>query len=194
MNWPDCHESLKIEKGTGLMCQAQSEDYTAMMDLYTRTITRAFEDEGAGQCHDEIQGEITYKAACLKDYLEGKNKSRFYINAKVEGCLVGTMCFGPLGKETRDNVGQDFSSQGEIGGLYILPAYQGQGIGSQLIHQMLKSMALAGIKKFSFDSGYVTAQKKWLQKFGHPHKIIKDYWDQGIDHMIWLCDLDDYLK
>jgi hypothetical protein len=42
-----------------------------------------------------------------------------------------------------------------------------------------------GMEEFSFDSGYTNAQKKWSKKFGDPEYLIKDYWNEGYDHMIW---------
>lgn len=40
-------------------------------------------------------------------------------------------------------------------------------------------------KEFCLDSGYTNAQKVWKKKFGEPDYLLKDYWGEGFDHMIW---------
>lgn len=81
---------------------------------------------------------------------------------------------------------------GEVGGLFVLPSYQGQGIGSALIQAMVEHNAVMGRGQFCLDSGYKQAQKRWLRKFGAPYKVVKDYWGQGLDHMIWLYNVSDF--
>ena len=39
--------------------------------------------------------------------------------------------------------------------------------------------------EFCLDSGYTIAKKIWSKRYGHPTKILKDFWAPGIDHYIW---------
>jgi GNAT superfamily N-acetyltransferase len=82
---------------------------------------------------------------------------------------------------------------GELGSLYVLPSYQGQGVGSALIKGMAISLKKQGIDQFCLDSGYKRAQKRWLRKFGEPYKTVKDYWGPDSVHMVWLCKINDYV-
>ena len=45
------------------------------------------------------------------------------------------------------------------------------------------------IEEFCFDSGYKQAQIRWINKFGQPYKIVKDFWAPGVDNMIWRCEV-----
>ena len=83
--------------------------------------------------------------------------------------------------------GHQLDAVGELGSLYILPEYQGQGIGSALIGELLEFLREQGIDRFCLDSGYQRAQRRWLQKFGEPYITVKDYWGPDSVHMVWLC-------
>jgi hypothetical protein len=48
-----------------------------------------------------------------------------------------------------------------------------------------------GIEKFCLDSGYAMAQKIWTKKFGEPDYLIKEYWSQRFDHMIWSRSINE---
>jgi len=45
------------------------------------------------------------------------------------------------------------------------------------------------IREFCLDSGYESAQKIWINKFGNPQYHLKDYWGEAADHMIWRISL-----
>jgi GNAT superfamily N-acetyltransferase len=81
---------------------------------------------------------------------------------------------------------------GELGSLYVLPSYQGLGVGSTLIKELMAYLSKQGIEQFCLDSGYQRAQVKWLRKFGEPYKVVKDYWGPDSVHMVWLCKVSDY--
>ena len=51
-----------------------------------------------------------------------------------------------------------------------------------------------GMEEFCLDSGYKSAQKIWLNKFGTPEYCLKDYWAKGFDHMIWRVKIETVLK
>jgi hypothetical protein len=48
-----------------------------------------------------------------------------------------------------------------------------------------------GIEEFCLDSGYLSAQKIWRKKFGEPDYLLKDYWGEGYNHMIWRIKVRD---
>ncbi len=79
----------------------------------------------------------------------------------------------------------------EIGTVFILPEYQRKGIGSLLLHTMFLTLLSRGITEFCLDSGYRKAQSIWTKKFGEPSHVLKDYWGESSDHMIWKKSLHD---
>ena len=164
--------------------------HKATQDVYRITIRYAFELEGLGHLEEDISSEVAYKEKHLSNYLNGNpEKRKILIALDDAGKVIGTISFGPLGKQILDCAGNDFAAEGELGGLYILPEAQGAGVGSALITAMLKWMKEDGIATYALDSGYKNAQKRWINKFGEPYIVAKDYWGPGFDHMVWLCEV-----
>ena len=109
-----------------------------------------------------------------------------FLVAKIDNRVIGTISFGPCGSDIKKCTNNELDAIGELGSLCVLPDFQGKGVGSALIHAMIKYLAELGVRYFCLDSGYQQAQRKWLRKFGEPYRIAKDYWGKGLDHMVWL--------
>ncbi|MGG6311825.1 GNAT family N-acetyltransferase [Paenibacillus macerans] len=167
-------------------------DREAVCRVFELAIPDAFAREGLGDLEEEIHGEIGHKQKMLNSALASANAGVRFLIAKAEGEVVGTISFGPCGKEIRECTHQALDDVGELGSLYILPSYQGQGLGSALIKALATQLHRQGIKRFCLDSGYRRAQQRWLRKFGEPYTVGKDYWGPGHDHMVWLCNVKDY--
>lgn len=162
-------------------------------NVYAVAIRDAFEKEGLGHLEEEITSEITYKRTLLNDFVVGNDTARSILIAIENEQVIGTISYGPCGKEIQTCTDADFAAEGELGGLYVLPFAQGRGVGSKLIHAMIQEMHLKAVKQFALDSGYTRAQKRWIQKFGDPYIIAKDFWGPGLHHMIWLCQVAKHL-
>ncbi|MGN8772301.1 GNAT family N-acetyltransferase [Paenibacillus barengoltzii] len=182
-----------------------AEDREQACRVFEQTIPEAFAAEGLGHLIEDIREEVDGKRKLVNAALgaasssdpHGKGKTAgespvLFLVAKIGREVVGTISFGPCGKETRDCTQHALDEVGELGSLYVLPANQGQGIGAALIEAMAKALQERGIEQFCLDSGYKRAQQKWLRKFGEPYVVAKDYWGPGQDHMVWLCQVEDY--
>jgi len=117
-----------------------------------------------------------------------------FMLAKTGDLVIGTISYGPCGDDIKICTDNQLDAVGEVGSIYVLPEYYGQGVASALIGAMAAYLYQSGVEQFCLDSGYKHAQKRWLRKFGEPYKIAKDYWGEGSDHMIWLCKVIDYVK
>ncbi|KLU64247.1 acetyltransferase (GNAT) family protein [Desulfosporosinus acididurans] len=155
--------------------------------VFETTIPDAFNNEGLGHRQEDIHREIAHKKQLLKSSLDKSNYPLCFMIAILNGTVIGTISFGSCGEDIKKCTENQLNDIGELGSLFILPPYQGQGVGSELINTMLKHLSKQGIEWFCLDSGYKNAQKRWLRKFGEPHKVVKDYWGSNYDHMIWLC-------
>jgi GNAT superfamily N-acetyltransferase len=118
----------------------------------------------------------------------------YFLIAKLDDTVVGTISFGPCGEDIKKCTENLLDNVGELGSLYVLPCHQGQGVGSLLINAIVAHLYEQGIDQFCLDSGYKRAQKRWLRKFGEPYKVVKDYWGPDYDHMIWLCKVSDFIE
>lgn len=162
--------------------------------LYKIAIADAFKQEGLEDLVIEIEDEVAYKMTILKDSLMNPQSKYQFLVAKKDHLVVASISFGPCGKETTMCTEGALDHVGELGSLYVLPTYQSQGLGSDMISSMLLSIQSEGATQFCCDSGYSRAQKRWLNKFGTPYHIAKDFWGPGYDHYIWLVDIASQVK
>ncbi|MBU2703498.1 GNAT superfamily N-acetyltransferase [Sporomusaceae bacterium BoRhaA] len=170
------------------------DDVILAYQVFETAIADAFEKEGLGSEQKFINSEIMQKKRLLDAAIAQPNLDIDFLVAKLEEIVVGTISFGPCGEHIRECTEKRCHSVGELGSLYILPRYQGQGVGSALIAAMAEKLSKQGIDQFCLDSGYRRAQEKWLRKFGAPYKAIKDYWGPGSEHMIWFCNVADFVN
>jgi GNAT superfamily N-acetyltransferase len=170
------------------------EDRKSVYEVFEVSIRDAFEKEGLGDLKKDILAEIENKRNLFSYSLDNKDSDVCFLVAKLDEHVIGTISFGPCGSDIKKCTNYQLDTIGELGSLYVLPHYQGQGVGSALIHAMIKHLHELGIEQFCLDSGYKRAQRKWLRKFGEPYKIVKDYWGKDFDHMVWLCKVNDYVK
>lgn len=179
-------DDLQISKLT----QADAE---SAFQVYETAIPDAFEKEGLEDLKEDIHGEVTHKKHMLDTAISRPDSDIFFLVAKLNEAIIGAISFGPCGEDIKKCTDNRLQSIGELGSLFILPRYQGQGVGSALIKAMAAQLHKRGIEQFCLDSGYKRAQQRWIRKFGVPYKIVKDYWGPGADHMIWLCKVRDFI-
>lgn len=175
---------LKIERPS-------RHDLGSAYIVFENAITLAFQQE---DIIEEASEEIEYKKSLIRASVENPDSEMIFLVAKLEGRVIGTVSFGPCGDDIRVCTNNELNHVGELGSLYVLPEYQGQGVGSRLIETMLQHLQSNGVKHFCLDCGLKVAQEKWLRKFGEPYKMLKDYWGKGSHHLVWLCDVADYIN
>ncbi|MFD1177997.1 GNAT family N-acetyltransferase [Paenibacillus puldeungensis] len=176
-----------------LMIESLSpSDEISACRVFETSIPDAFAKEGLGDLQEDIQSEVDYKKQMLRASLDQACSDTFFLVAKMGQQIVGTISFGPCGEDAKACTNNELSGIGELGSLYILPGYQGMGIGSALIRDIANLLKRQGVERFCLDSGYRRAQKRWQQKFGQPYAVVKDYWGPGSVHMVWVCSVSDF--
>ncbi|KWX73906.1 GNAT family N-acetyltransferase [Paenibacillus jilunlii] len=169
------------------------DDIQSVYGLFEESISDAFAQEGLASLQDDIQSEVDNKQQMAASALDPEHSDTYFLVAKLDGKVAGTISFAPCGEDIRSCTEHQLDDVGELGSLYILPSCQGQGIGSALIRELMAYLKSRGIEEFCLDSGYKRAQQRWLRKFGEPHTVVKDYWGPDSVHMVWLCKVRDYL-
>lgn len=173
--------------------QFSLSDFKQACHVFETLIPDVFEQEGIGHLTGDMQDEIEYKINLLRSAREGDEpKTRFWL-AKQNGVVVGIISFGPSNEDLNACTDHELAQVGELGSLYVLPGYQGRGIASALIKEVVIYLHSRGIEEFCLDSAYRRAQEKWKQKFGEPYAAVMDYWGPGTVHMVWLCRVSDFL-
>ncbi len=177
-----------------LIERPSKNDIEAIHKVFDITLPDTYEKEGLSHLKDEILSEIEYKKKLLNLALVKNDMRVYFLIAKMNDEVVGTISYSPCSDLIRELTNNQINHVGELGSLYVLPDYQGKGIASALIHVLIEVLHRNGIQQFCLDSGYREAQKRWLRKFGSPYKIIKNYWGNMNDHIIWLCEVKDFIK
>jgi GNAT superfamily N-acetyltransferase len=161
------------------------EDIEELNQFFKTVITDTFAREGLAGLIDDIEAEIVSKKNYLQLDLDSKGEKRYFLIALAGNKIIGTIEYGPASKLIQDCTNGELSNLVEVGTVFVLPNYQRQGIGNRLLAEMLHTLKARGIAEFCLDSGYRNAQTIWKKKFGEPDYLLKDYWGQGQDHMIW---------
>lgn len=168
----------------------EHSDLEQACDVFARSIALAFAEEGITA---EAPAEIAYKQELLRRAVQAGDSELVFFVARLAGKVIGTISYGPCGEDIRRCTAGELAEVGELGSLYVLPEFQGQGVASALIAKMAAYLQSRGVQRFALDCGLKQAQAKWRQKFGPPYKVVKDYWGPGAHHMIWLCSPADYV-
>jgi GNAT superfamily N-acetyltransferase len=161
------------------------EDIEELQQFFRIVISETFAREGLAGLIDDIEAEIESKNNYLHLDLDTNGEKRYFLIALAENKIIGTIEYGPASKLIQDCTNGILGNLAEVGTVFVLPHYQRKGIGNQLLAEMLNTLKARGIVEFCLDSGYKNAQTIWKKKFGEPDYLLKDYWGQGQDHMIW---------
>jgi GNAT superfamily N-acetyltransferase len=161
------------------------EDIEELNKFFRIVITDTFRREGLAGLMDDIKAEIESKINYLQLDLDSNGEKRYFLIALVENKIIGTIEYGPASELIKDCTNGKLGNLVEVGTVFVLPDYQRQGIGNRLLAEMLQTLKVRGILDCCLDSGYKNAQTIWKKKFGEPDYLLKDYWGQGQDHMIW---------
>jgi len=170
-----------------------SDDVVDLYLFFRIVITNTYKDEGLSQLLDDIENEINSKKQYLKNDFNSNGENRYFLLAidTSNEKIIGTIEVGPtstLINSCTDGVLKDLY---EIGTVFVLPEYQRKGIGNLLLNTMFLTLLSRGITEYCLDSGYKKAQSIWTKKFGKPSYVLKDYWGESSDHMIWKKSLHD---
>lgn len=163
----------------------QVKDKKEICNLFKSTIKDAFEQEGILHLHKDINKEIKKQFDRLNQDFQSQGRRVYYLIARNNSQIVGTIAQTQPDSIIKNNLKINLANIAVIASVYVLPHFQGKGIGSLLFDSMLKHLKQKNINEFVMDSGYKKAQNFWIKKVGKPTVLLKDYWNKDSDHMIW---------
>lgn len=164
---------------------ARQEDQTNLYKLFDDVIRHTFEKNGFGHMIEEIKEEYEDKLSVFRDHLDRDEIDTYMLIAEEQGQIYGCISLTPSSKLIHKCMQGKLDGIHEIGTVYVLPAYQGKGIGRSLFNEMVGELINRGYESCYFDCGYPSAQVIWKRIFGEPTYFLKDYWDEGGHHMVW---------
>ena len=170
------------------------EDTQLINDFFQIVLKDTFEKNGIADLVDTLVEEIEEKRRCLNEDIESHGKNRYFLIAKEENKIVGSIEYAPSNELIRSCTNGELEELLEIGTVFVHPDYQKQGIGTRMLNVIFMNLEKNGVEEVCLDSGYKLAQKTWIKKFGNPKYHLKDYWGEGADHMIWTITVKDAAK
>ncbi|GAU79143.1 GNAT family N-acetyltransferase [Fusibacter sp. 3D3] len=166
------------------------DDLIALEQFFRLCIQTVMINEGFEDIEAFVNEEVVEKMNFVQSDLYSNGDKHFFLIAKKEREIVGTIAYGPAG-DLIDQLSEGaYKAYGEIGSVFVHPERHNQGIGSLMLNAMYLALMGRGIKTFCLDSGYTIAKQIWTGKFGEPNIISKDQWGEGYDHYIWKINLD----
>lgn len=172
----------------------RTENIKELNHFFRVVITDTYTKEGIGEKLDDIEDEIEAKKKYLESDLESNGEKRYFLIALDDDKIIGSIEYGPSSELICNCTNNALDKLIEVGTVFVHPDYQRNGVGNLLLKTMYHTLQHRGIEEFCLDSGYIRAQKIWKKKFGDPDYLLKDYWDEGYDHMVWRIKVKDLLK
>ncbi|MBZ9689228.1 GNAT family N-acetyltransferase [Clostridium estertheticum] len=170
------------------------EDIELINEFFQIVLRDTFERNGISDLVDIIVEEIEDKRKCLNQDIESHGKNRYFLIAKEYDKIVGSIEYGPSNELIISCTNGKFKELVEIGTVFVHPDYQNKGIGSRMLNLIFSHLEKNRISEFCLDSGYKSAQKTWIKKFGSPEYNLKDYWGEDDNHMVWRVSVEDVLE
>lgn len=167
------------------ICRPRLEDREQLGHFFKIVLIDTYEREGLGELNSAVENEVEVKKEYLKSDFDSHGSKRYFLLAKIHDNVVGTIEFGPASDLIIKCTEGRLKGLVEVGTVFVKPDYQRQGIGNILLNAMCSTLQGMGIEEFCLDSGYKNAQKMWKKKFGKPDYLLKNYWGEGFNHMIW---------
>ncbi|MFP7175307.1 GNAT family N-acetyltransferase [Priestia filamentosa] len=163
------------------------EENEEIHQFFKTVIQDTFAKEGLSALLEDMENVIKDKKRYLKCDFDSCGKDRYFLIAldKKHNQVIGTIEYGPASDLINRCTNGELKEWNEIGTVFVHPNYQRMGIGTLLFNVMVLTLQNRKIKEFCLDSGYINAQKIWKKKLGEPRYLLKDYWGDGSDHMIW---------
>lgn len=168
-------------------------DVEELHRFFRKVITDTFIKEGIGHLLQDMEDEIETKKAYLDRDLGSDGDKRYFLIALQGEKIIGSIEYGPASELISKCSNNEMGNLNEVGTVFVLPDFQGKGIGNLLLNEMYQTLQDKGMDEFCLDSGYTNAQKIWKKKFGEPDYLLEDYWGEGYPQMIWRIKVADLL-
>ena len=139
---------------------------------------------------EEAELEANYKIESLRHDIDTSGKEQFFLIAKCNGRIVGSVALRKSSSFVRQNIPEKYHELKVITSLLVLPEYQRKGIGRKLFGAAVMALLAQHEEAFILDCGYPTAQKFWTSIVGKPYSIKHNLWYGTIDHYFWVKKIE----
>lgn len=174
-----------------VLLRPKHEDLGALEAFFKLCIHSVMVAEKIENIETFVNEEVAEKMSFIKNDLDFEGRKHFFLLAKREHEIIGTIAYGPAGPLIDQLSKGAYKAYGEIGSVFVHPKAHNQGIGSLMLNAMYLILLGRGVNTFTLDSGYTIAKKIWTGKLGKPDIIARDHWGEGYDHYVWCRNIDE---
>jgi GNAT superfamily N-acetyltransferase len=138
----------------------------------------------------ELDQECAWKLAALQADLKSCGAERFFLIAREQGGIVGTVALSPASEFVREHIPARYHTWTSVTTVLVKPACQSMGIGTQLLSAALEELRRREEPGFLLDTGYATARVYWTARLGEPDHVLPQFWYGKDDHCFWIRGVD----
>jgi GNAT superfamily N-acetyltransferase len=161
------------------------EDVAELKSLFQVVISHTFEQDGIGDLKEAINEEVEKQISFINLDLQSSGQEMYFLLAKDRGKIIGTGAFGKPSQTVREQLEIEEDNIPEITSFYVLPNYQGEGVGTFLYNSILLSLLVKNVKEICLDGGYQKSIGYWTNKIGEPDVVLPDYFGEGLKYVFW---------
>jgi len=168
--------------------EVKQENLSEIESLLLISISEVFERHGVNDFMSEVNIELQNKMRIIKESLNSKSINKYYLIMYI-GTVIGIIGYGAIDDSILlklQNI--NLESTVEIKSAYILPSFQGKGVGTFMVKHVIDIMRTKS-KYAVLGCGFADSQKFWTAKFGLPTVVEKNKWGDGLHNMIWKINL-----
>jgi GNAT superfamily N-acetyltransferase len=169
----------------------QKEDLIDIKSLFQISVRDAYNQNNIKDLDDE-KAHIERQISQINNYFKSNAESH-YLLAIQSSKVVGIIAAGKPSQKHYDNLGYEEDAK-LIRSAYILPSYQGKGIGSRLFERLIADLQKDKVQYFYIDAGYGKSQGYWINKLGSPDKVLKNYYGNSDDLLFWKREVKNFLN
>lgn len=170
------------------------EELKAIYDFFETVLIHTFKVNEVDNLGDLLQEEIEEKKRCINEDFKTNGSDRFFLVAEYKGEIIGSIEYGLSNELLNSCTNNVMKGLLEIGTVFVHPNHQRKGISAMLLLQLFKALSEKAVEEVCLDSGYKIAQKIWCKRFGDPEFFLKDFWGEGLHHMVWRVDVKEVLS
>ena len=112
------------------------DDKDRLVKFFKIVVVDTFIKEGIEEMVEDLEEEIESKKQYLENDLKSNGELRCFLIAEYEGCIVGTIEYGPASDLINSCTHGKYKNLYEIGTVFVRPDFEGQGIGKILLYAM----------------------------------------------------------
>jgi len=132
-------------------------------ELFKTVIVDSFIQDGIGVRSKDIKEEVNKQIEFLNNDFNNEGRSSYFLIARLKNKIVATIAVNKANRLIQHNLKINVSKILEVSSVYILPKFQGKGIGTMLFNKIIEHLKQKNCEEIVLDGGYKKSQGFWIK-------------------------------